>query len=108
MEIYLNLFLITVIVVNLVDISGVVQSFEGWLAKWLDVKEVHMKIIECSYCLNHHISLFYLLITCQWSLEVYTFVFIMSLLTEQIKYLCLNVKDLIQYTIDLTQKITNR
>lgn len=100
MEIYLSLFYITFIVVNLVDISGVVQNFENWLARWLHCKEIHIKVIECSYCLNHHLSLLYLLITMQFSLKVYCFVFIMSVMTEPLKWFILNIKDLIQNIIN--------
>ncbi len=89
----IDLILIQVIVVILIDISGIVQSVEGLIARMLSLKKVSIYMIECSFCMNHHTAFIYLLLTGALSLKNYCFVLILSFLTSVTKDLLWGVRD---------------
>lgn len=55
-----DLILIQIIIVNLVDISGGMDSLKRYIARMLGVKQVSLMPFECSYCLTWWIGLIYL------------------------------------------------
>lgn len=89
----IDLILIQVIVVILIDISGIVQSVEGLIARLLSLKKVSIYMLECSFCMNHHTAVIYLLLTGALSLKNYCFVLILSFLTSVTKDLLWGVRD---------------
>ena len=89
----IDLILIQVIVVILIDISGIVQSVEGLIARLLSLKKVSIYMLECSFCINHHTAFIYLLLTGALSLKNYCFVLILSFLTSVTKDLLWGVRD---------------
>lgn len=89
----IDLILIQVIVVILIDISGIVQSVEGLIARLLSLKKVSIYMLECSFCMNHHTAFIYLLLTGALSLKNYCFVLILSFLTSVTKDLLWGVRD---------------
>ena len=89
----IDLILIQVIVVILIDISGIVQSIEGLIARLLSLKKVSIYMLECSFCINHHTAFIYLLLTGALSLKNYCFVLILSFLTSVTKDLLWGVRD---------------
>lgn len=88
-----NLILIQLIVVIIIDISGIVQSVENAIARALKLKSVSIHLIECSFCINHWVGLLYLLLTSSLSLETYCFVLILSFFTTVTKELMYCVRD---------------
>lgn len=60
-EIIFNLFLISGIVAFITDISQFPFQVEEWIAKWLGLKQVHIKLLECSLCQCWWSSLLYLI-----------------------------------------------
>lgn len=88
-----NLILIQLIVVIIIDISGIVQSVESTIARALKLKNVSIHLIECSFCINHWVGLLYLLLTGSLSLETYCFVLILSFFTTVTKELMYCVRD---------------
>lgn len=93
MNVIIDLLLIQVIVVILIDISGIVQSVEGLIARLLSLKKVSIYMLECSFCMNHHTAVMYLLLTGALSLKNYCFVLILSFLTSVTKDLLWGVRD---------------
>ena len=97
--IYLNLLCIAVIVVFVVDISGVVDSIKRVIWKWLikdrPYKEYQFKLLDCSLCLTHHICLLFALLTGQFSLLVWMYICGLSMLTKVIKGLMVLVSDIL-------------
>lgn len=93
MNVIIDLLLIQVIVVILIDISGIVQSVEGLIARMLSLKKVSIYMLECSFCMNHHTAVIYLLLTGALSLKNYCFVLILSFLTSVTKDLLWGVRD---------------
>lgn len=93
MNVIIDLILIQIIVVILIDISGIVQSIEGLIARMLSLKKVSIYMLECSFCMNHHTAFIYLLLTGALSLKNYCFVLILSFLTSVTKDLLWGVRD---------------
>ena len=93
MNVIIDLLLIQIIVVILIDISGIVQSVEGLIARLLSLKKVSIYMLECSFCMNHHTAFIYLLLTGALSLKNYCFVLILSFLTSVTKDLLWGVRD---------------
>lgn len=93
MNVIIDLLLIQVIVVILIDISGIVQSVEGLIARLLSLKKVSIYMLECSFCMNHHTAVIYLLLTGALSLKNYCFVLILSFLTSVTKDLLWGLRD---------------
>ena len=93
MNVITDLILIQIIVVILIDISGIVQSIEGLIARMLSLKKVSIYMLECSFCMNHHTAVIYLLLTGALSLKNYCFVLILSFLTSVTKDLLWGVRD---------------
>ena len=61
---YFDLFLIALICVVIIDISGFIGEIEDILAKWLKVKSVRIpKPLSCSFCMVHWVGLAYLLLS---------------------------------------------
>lgn len=50
--IYLKLFLLTIVIVYVVDLSGVVASIKRAIASKLNVNRVTIHVFECSKCLT--------------------------------------------------------
>lgn len=105
MNLIIDLILIQVIVVILIDISGIVQSVEGLIARMLSLRKVSIYMLECSFCMNHHTAVIYLLLTGSLSLENYCFVLILCFLTSVTKELLWTVRDFFIYLIRLVNRL---
>ena len=93
MNVIIDLILIQIIVVIIIDISGVVVHIENAIARMLSLKKVSIHLIECSFCVSHWIGLFYLLVTGELSLKNYCLVLILSFLTSVTKDLLWGMRD---------------
>ena len=105
MDIYLNLFLLAVIVVNIVDLSGFIDTLKHWIWKWVfkgqkEYRDFDFRPFECSYCSLHHVGLIYMLVVGEFSLLSYTYLLLLCVLTPVIKDLILTIRDIIQKIID--------
>ena len=89
----IDLILIQVIVVILIDISGIVQSVEGLIARLLSLKKVSIYMLECSFCMNHHTAFIYLLLTGALSLKTYAIVLVLCFFTSITKDLLWGIRD---------------
>ena len=105
MNVIIDLILIQIIVVIIIDISGVVGHIENAIARALKLKSVSIHLIECSFCINHWVGLLYLLLTGSLSLETYCFVLILSFLTSVTKELLWTVRDFFVYLIKLVNRL---
>ena len=93
MNLIIDLILIQIIVVILIDISGVVGHIENAIARMLSLKKVKLYMLECSFCMNHHTAVIYLLFNGALSLKTYCFVLILSFLTSVTNDLLWGVRD---------------
>ena len=100
-----KLILITVIIVQLIDISGFPLALKKALWKWVQGKEkpykdYSLKPLDCSYCMNFWISLAFLIFTGNFTLEYLTIILLLSWLTIYIKDFQYLIGDTIQKMIN--------
>lgn len=104
MDTYLVLLLIAVVTVNLVDLSGFIDTLKRWIWKWVWKKgkpyqDFDFRPFQCSYCMTHHIGLIYLLIA-GWTLPSYAWLLVLCFLTPVIKDAILTIRAALQKIID--------
>lgn len=91
--IYLNLLYITIITVIIIDISGFIQNIEQYIAKWLNAKNVHIHLIECSFCVNWWLSLFYIIFTNNFTIPNIAYILFLSTLTPVINTIIITIRE---------------
>lgn len=95
----LDLFLITTIICFIIDISGIIESIEWWLGKWLKVNCKIPKPFSCSLCMTFWIGLIWISIF-DFTLFNLLFVTIFAMMSEEITQILLTIKYLIHRLID--------
>ena len=77
-----NIFLISIIWVIIIDISGIINEAEKGIAKWLKVGKVHIpKPFSCSFCMTWWSALLYIILNHHFTLVWITISLLMSYLT---------------------------
>lgn len=96
-----NLFLIALICVIIIDISGIVDEAETALAKWLKVKATHIpKPFSCSFCMTWWCGLGYLLATGNVSLLLIAVTLLMSYATPLIYNTLILIRECVNKVLD--------
>ena len=70
-----------VVVVFLIDLSGGIDSFKGWLGRWLKVRVGRLKPFDCSLCMYHWTALVVMLCLGRLSLECYAAICLLAFAT---------------------------
>jgi len=95
----LNLFLICLILVFIVDISGFVDTVKRWIWRWVfdgkkEYRDFDFRPWECSMCMSTWVGIIYILITgFSWGMLAY--VMMLAFLTPVFKDALIFVKDLL-------------
>ena len=105
METLINLLLLQLIVVFIVDISGVMDSIKYAISKLLTkgvIKTLNYRIkpFDCSLCMTFWVGLIYIIITHKITITYIAFICLLSALTT-------TVKDLWYTIIELITKLLN-
>lgn len=105
MNIYLALLLIALAIVNLVDLSGFVDTVKHWVWKWVfkdkrPYQDFDFRPFQCSYCMTHHIGLIYILCVGELSLATYAYLLFLAFLTPVFKDILILFKDICIKVID--------
>lgn len=109
----LNLFLITFIVVFIVDVSGAVDSLKSGL-KWVLTKgkmshsDYRLKPFDCSLCTSFWIGLIYLLCTSNFTIPYITCVCLLSASTGLLKDIWFLCEDIIKTIINIFYKVIDK
>lgn len=104
-----NLFLISILVVYIVDISGAIDSLKSGI-KWVITKgkmnnsNYRLKPLDCSLCAVWWCGLIYLLVTNNFTLPYITIVALLSTFSGIIKSSILIIEDTITKIIQLIYK----
>ena len=107
----INLFILTCIIVFVVDLSGFVDEMVKRLYyKYIKVGDYHtliprLKPLTCSLCLTFWVGLIYLLITSQFTIMMIGYVCLLSFLTPIIGDILVMIKDVINKIINLIYKL---
>jgi hypothetical protein len=95
-----DLLLIAICVVAIIDISGIIDEIESKLSKWLNGKVKLGKPWNCSFCMYHHISVIYLLCIGELTLQLYTFILILAILTPVIATFLILVRETLNWLLE--------
>lgn len=99
--IYLKLALIAFIVVILVDVSGFIETLQKGLKRWLKLNSLPtLKPFSCSFCMTHHVSVIFLLLTHNFNIFTYSTVLLLSALTPVINLLFWKIRERFEWLID--------
>lgn len=103
--IYLTLFEITCIIVLITDISGIVDHLKQWISHWLTdgkyvTKDFTLTLIDCSFCQNWWICLFYIIFTGNFSITNMLFILLCSFVTPLIAGCLYLLRDLMTKLIE--------
>lgn len=102
----LELLMIAIIICFVIDISGIIESIEWYLGKWLGGKVIIPKPFSCSLCMCFWMGLLWLLIQSQFTLFNVMVVCLIAAFSEQITNAIIILKQLIAKLED--KLITNR
>ena len=94
----LNLFLISVICVIVIDVSGFVDSLKSGIKRILTKgvlsdPNYSLKPIDCSFCMNFWVGLIYLLVSGTFTIWMLTYVLLLSVMTPVMRDVIYRVRD---------------
>lgn len=98
--------MIAIIICFVIDISGIIESIEWYLGKWLGGKVIIPKPFSCSLCMCFWMGLLWLAIQSQFTLFNVMVVCLIAAFSEQITNAIIILKQLIAKLED--KLITNR
>ena len=95
----LNLFLIAVIVVIVIDISGITLSIKSSIKRLLTKGRMSdpnysLKPLDCSFCMTFWTGLVWLLVTHSFSLWMLTYLLLLCVMTPVIRDVIILIREL--------------
>ena len=103
--VYLELLTLSLIVIYIVDISGVIDSLKWALGRWLGINVPRLKPLDCSLCMVWWSGLIYIICVGECRLYTIAVVALLSALAHNISELIILAKDMISLLID---KVRNK
>lgn len=97
--IYVRLIEIAVIVVIVIDISGFVDSIKEFIGKMLNIANVRLKPLSCSFCMNFWMSMCYLIYVDELSLTTVMVSLLISVMTPVIEDLIYLLRDILGFIL---------
>ena len=107
----INLFILTCIIVFIIDLSGFVDEMVKRLYyKYIKVGDYHtlipkLKPLTCSLCLSFWAGIIYLLITSQFTVLMVGYVCLLAFLSPIIGDILIMIKDVLNKIINLIYKL---
>lgn len=96
----IDLLIITLVLVFIIDLSGIIGEIERMMQKKLQRKVVIRKPLSCSLCMTWWTGLIYILIT-GFSIPMLGYVALLSFLTPIFKDMLLVIRELMQKVLNL-------
>lgn len=94
--IYINILLITLIIVFIIDLSGFTQSVQNALKRWLRLKtEPVIKPFMCSLCMTWWTALIYIIATHNFTIPLIAYSALLAFLTPVFRDIIKLVQDFI-------------
>lgn len=104
----INILLISIIMVFIIDLSGIIDEMEHALAKWLNKKEVHIpKPWSCSLCTSFWTGLLYLILTNTFTIPTITYVCMIAFLTPVTNAFLTLLKNIMIKAINIIYSLFN-
>ena len=108
MNIYVELLLVSAVVVFVIDLSGVVESVKDALSRWLNGRVRRLRPFDCDLCMVWWVTLLWALIRGEFSLPIVAYSAGLAFMATTIKDVLLFVKELLGALIDLLYKMIGR
>lgn len=93
--VYINILCLALVVIYIVDISGIVDSFKWALGRWLNIKVGRLKPIDCSLCMTWWVGLIYIIAIGECSIYTILCVAMTSALSAQISSTITLIRELL-------------
>lgn len=100
----LNLFILSMIIVFIIDLSGIITAIENKLSKWLKCQASIPKPWSCSLCMCWWVGLIYLICTSTFTIPMIGYVALLSLMTNPIYNMLLFIRDLLNSIVNKLYK----
>lgn len=81
---YFDLLLLAVVIVYIIDVSGVMESIKGALSRWLGAKVSRIRPFDCSLCMIWWAGIIYIIAVGEFSLPTLTWVAFLSAMSTRI------------------------
>ena len=108
----LNLLLLQLIIVFIVDLSGVMTHIKRWIWRWLKkdrpYKDFPFKPFDCSLCSTWWAGLIYLLITHSFTIPYIGYVALLAFLASTAATLLQLIKDALDTPLYILSKKTDK
>lgn len=109
----INLLILQLIVVFIVDLSGVMTHIKKWIWKWLKgkdkpYKDFSLKPLDCSLCSTWWTGLIYLLIIHSFTIPYIAYVALLAFLASTAASLLQLIKDTLDSLLYILDKWINR
>ena len=107
----INLFILTCIIVFIIDLSGFVDEMVKRLYnKYIKVGDYHtlmpkLKPLTCATCLNFWVGTIYILATGTFTMPLFAYVCMLSFFSTTIGDILVMIKDVINKIINLIYKL---
>ncbi len=105
---YYELLFLAIIVVFVVDLSGIVDTFKWALSRWLSVGIERLKPFDCSLCMVWWCGLLYLLVVGRFALGPVAFVALLAACSVQIGGLLQLMRGVVQWVIDSAFRVLEK
>ena len=109
MNTIINILLITLIVVFIVDLSGIIDTLKYWIwkkfVKYGDYHNLQLKPLDCSLCMTWWINLIYIIAIGKFTIPYLAFISLCSLLSSKIADIEQYIEDLLTYIINKLYKL---
>lgn len=101
---YLNITLLAVVVVFVVDISGIVETLKEGIGKLLNIKVGRLRPFDCSLCMVWWSCLIYALCVGAFSIPMIAYISLLALLSLRIADTLRLISDIIGAIVERISK----
>ncbi len=101
---YLNITLLAVVVVFVVDISGIVETLKESIGKLLKIKVGRLRPFDCSLCMAWWVCLIYALCVGAFSIPMIAYISLLALLSLRIADTLRLISDIIGAIVEQISK----
>lgn len=101
---YLDITLLAVVVVFVVDISGIVETLKEGIGKLLNIKVGRLRPFDCSLCMVWWVCLIYALCVGAFSIPMIAYISLLALLSLRIADTLRLISDIIGAIVERISK----
>lgn len=106
--ILIDLLLITTILVFIIDLSGITQTIQKLLKKWLKTnQDIVVKPFMCSLCMTFWVGIIYALITSQFTIPILAYIALLAFMTPVIRDILKLIQDFLIAVINGIYNVLN-